>query len=208
MRLDLVGQPADLVHQRGVDVEAAGGVHQDHVVAALAGDAEGAGAEGDHVLPRLGLEDRHVDPLADLLELLDGGGALEVARHQQRMTAALLQALGDLAGGGRLARPLEAAEHDHRRPAVGAQLRPLLAEQRSQLVADDLDHLLRRGEALEDLLAERPLAHPLDERLDHPEMDVGLEEDHADLAQRRVERFGGDPSLALEPVENVLELVL
>src|SRR5436305_2856590 len=208
VRLDAVGQLLDLLHQGRVDVETAGGVHEHHVMAALAGDVEGAGAEVDYGLARLGLQHRHLDPLAHLLELLDGGGALQVARHQQRVLAALLEPLGELAGGGRLARALEAAEHDDRRPAVEAEVGPLLAQERGQLVADDLDHLLGRGEALQDLLAEGALAHPLDERLDHPEVDVGLEQRHADLAQRRVERLGGDLALALELAENVLELIL
>src|SRR5215203_570692 len=208
VRLDAAGELADLFHQRRVDVETAGGVHDHDVVAALAGDGQRPGAEVHHVLARLGLEHRHVDALAHLLQLLDGGGALKVARHQQRMLAALFQALGDLAGGGRLARALEAAEHEHRRPAVEAQLGALLAEQGGELVAHDLDHLLGRREALEHLLAQRALAHPLDEGLDHPEVDVGLEQRHPDLAQRRVEGLGRDPALALELAEDVLELIL
>ena len=51
-------------------------------------------------------------------------------------------------------------------------------------------------------------AHPLDERLDHPQVHVGLEQRQPDLAQRRLERLGGDPALALELAEDVLELAL
>src|SRR5215210_6991403 len=208
VRLDPVGEAADLVHQRLVDMEAAGGVHDHHVVSALAGDGEGALAESDHGLSRVRLQHRHVDAAADLLELLDGGGALQVAGDEKRVLAALLEALGQLARGGRLARALEAAEHDDRRAAVEAELGPLLAEEGGELVADDLHDLLRRGEALHHLLPEGALADPVDERLDHPEVHVGFEKSQTDLAQRRVERFGGDLAFALQAAEDVLELVL
>src|SRR4029077_8345492 len=102
----------------------------------------------------------------------------------------------------------EAAEHDDRRPAVEAELGPLLAEQRAQLVAHDLHHLLRGGQAVQHLLAKRPLAHAVDERLDHPEVDIGFEQRHADLAERPVERLGSDLALALELAEDFTELVL
>jgi len=77
-----------------------------------------------------------------------------------------------------------------------------------ELVAHHLDHLLGGRQAAQHLLAEGALAHPLDERLDHPDVDVRLEESEADLPQRRLQHLGGDRALALQLAEDVLELAL
>ena len=66
----------------------------------------------------------------------------------------------------------------HGQPVRGA------AEQLDQLVVDDLHDLLARGEALEDLLPDGLLADALDEGPDDLEVDVGLEEGDAHLAER------------------------
>ena len=84
----------------------------------------------------------------------------------------------------------------------------LAAERRGELVADDLDHLLGRRQALEHLLAECLLLDPGEKLLDHPEVDVGLEQRQTNLLQRRGEMLLGDPALALQAAEDVLELVL
>jgi hypothetical protein len=189
-------------------VQAAGGVHEDHVVAALAGDGERPWTQVQDLLPRLRLEHGHVHPRADLDQLLDGGGALEVAGHEEGVLAAFFEAQGDLARGSGFTRALEAAEEDDRRPPVQAELGPLVAEEGGELVAHHLDHLLGGGQALHHLLPLGALAHPVDERLDHPDMNVGLEEGEADLAQGRLQGLGGDLALALEGAEDVLELVL
>ena len=56
--------------------------------------------------------DRHADLFAEHLELIDGGGTLQVGGDQQRLAAALAQHQGQLAGGGRFALTLQTAEHD------------------------------------------------------------------------------------------------
>ena len=56
----------------------------------------------DRVAGRLAV-DRHADLLAEDLELLDGGGPLQVGGDEQRLAALLAQRQGELAGGGRLA---------------------------------------------------------------------------------------------------------
>ena len=63
-----------------------------------------------------------------------------------------------------------------------------VAEERQHLVADDPDDLLRRRQALQDVLLHRPIAHAIDERLDDLEVDVGFEQRQPDLAQRGLDR--------------------
>ena len=80
-----------------------------------------------------------------------------------------------------------------------------VAEERQQLVADDLDDLLPRRQAPEDRLVHRPVADAVDERLDDLEVDVGLEQRQPDLAQRRLDVLGRQPDLAAQRLEDVLD---
>ncbi len=122
-------------------------------------------------------------------QLLDGGRALEVGAHQQRVASLLLEPAGQLGRGRRLAGTLQAGQqHDRRRPRGVGDPQRLAAERLDQLVVDDLDDLLARREALGQVRA-RP-APPSPDRLtvpDDEQVDVGLEQGHADLPQRLVD---------------------
>ena len=116
-RLDRRVHGGDLGHQRLVDGEAAGGVEDDDVadlalggLDALAGDLGDAGAGR-------GAEDRDVEALAERLELVGGGRAVRVGGDEQRPAAQLDDVAGELGGGRRLARALEADHRDDRRVA-------------------------------------------------------------------------------------------
>jgi len=56
--------------------------------------------------------DGDVQPLAEHLELLHGGGAVDVRRDEQRLAALLDEHARELAGGGRLAGALQTDHHD------------------------------------------------------------------------------------------------
>jgi hypothetical protein len=106
-------QVADLGHQRLVDRQAAGGVDQQHVeVVRLAWSSAASAMSRGFCRARreplgAGLR-RHG------LQLLDGGRAVDVGRHRQHLLLALLdQVLGQLGGGGGLARALQAGHQDH-----------------------------------------------------------------------------------------------
>jgi hypothetical protein len=58
-----------------------------------------------------------------------------------------------------------------------------LPEQRDQLVADDLDDLLGGRKSRKNFRPDGFHADLLDEVADHVEVDVGLEQRHANLAQ-------------------------
>jgi hypothetical protein len=72
---------------------------------------------------------------------------------------------------------------------------------------DDLDDLLRRVEPLQHLLAERALPHALDEALRDREVDVGAEQRPPHLLERLVDVGLGQPPLAAQPLEDVLQPV-
>src|SRR5207342_2426315 len=97
-------------------------------------------------------------------------------------------------------------EHDHglrvlREPHPAG----LTAEDRDELLVDDLDDLLSGVERLTDLGALGPLTDPLDEVLDDRERDVGLEQGDADLTARRVDVGVGESPLAAEVLERGAE---
>ena len=122
------------------------------------------------------------------------------------MTPLLGQPLSQLTGRRRLARTLQPEQEDDPRPLrrrLEAAVR--VAEERHHLVADDLDHLLRRREAAENILPHGTVANTVDERLDDLEVDVGFEQREANLAQRGLDVLFRQPPLAAERLENVLE---
>ena len=75
-----------------------------------------------------------------------------------------------------------------------------------QFVADDLHHLLGRRQRGHDLLAHRLLADVVDQVLDDLEVDVGLQQRQADLAQRLVDVLLGQLALPAEILERALQL--
>ena len=76
-----------------------------------------------------------------------------------------------------VAMPLPLAFH------VQVQLGRLAAQQGRQLLVDDLDHLLRRRQAAQDILPQGLLPDAGHQLLGHPVVDIGLEESQAHLAQ-------------------------
>ena len=83
----------------------------------------------------------------------------------------------------------------------------LAAEDRDELLVDDLDDLLGRVQRLADLVAEGALAHAGGELLDDRQRDVGVEQGEADLADGAVDVRGGQPALAAQVLEGLGEAV-
>ena len=80
-----------------------------------------------------------------------------------------------------------------------------VTEEREHLVAHDPHDLLRRRQAAQDLFADGLRAHPLDERLDDPEVDVRFEQRETNLAKRGVDGRLVQPSFAAKRLEDVLQ---
>src|SRR5262249_58975632 len=114
-------------------------------------------------------EDLDTDLARERRELLDRRRAVDVARDEQWIPAArFLQELRELRRGRRLARALEAREqHDRWRRDREIEVGALAAHQAAELAVHRADERLPRRQARGDLLAQRRLAHPLDELLDH-----------------------------------------
>src|SRR2546422_869771 len=112
----------------------------------------------------------------------------------------------ELRGGRRLARALEPDEHDHRR-RMGRRGEPVAAaaEELDQLIVDHLDDLLGRRQRPQDVLAHGLLPHAVDEGADDFEVDVGLEEGDAHLAQGLLDVFLRQAAAAAQAVEDRLQ---
>ena len=133
---------------------------------------------------------------------------MDVGRDEQRSSALLAENVRELRGGRRLSRALKADEQQHRRgPLRPREWHGLSAEHVDQSVVHDLDDLLRAGDRLEDLLAERALAHRRNELADDLEVHVGLEQRDADIAQRVLEVRFADARATPEALEGRIQLV-
>ena len=154
-RVDDAGDPRDLLHHRVVDVEAAGGVEDHDVEAARPAPlrARSARPRAAACRPaRVWTSTPIWSP--SVHELVDGRRAVDVGGHEERPLPLLAQADGELRGGRRLARALEADEHQDRRLRVETEPMPLAAEDRDELVVDDLDDLLAGIHAAEHVRAD------------------------------------------------------
>ena len=152
--------------------------------------------------------DGDVQGFADYLELFDGGGTVDVAGYQQGLLPEVrAQVEGQLAAGGGLARALQAHHQDlEGRGALERRLLGLAAEQGHQLVVEDLDHHLARGDRAEDVLAEGLFLDVVDEGLDDLEVHVGIEQRAADLAQSLGDVLLGQAGLTADAADRFVEL--
>ena len=203
--------------ERVVDLTAAGGVVNLDV--APLGLAPGEGSPGcsqDILLGGIGTEDRHLDLLPQCGELVDGGGTDQIEGDQQwgarglslegAEESGVFEETGELGRGSGLASAIEA---DDQNPGRLAEIDRggIPAEECRQLILEDFDDLLTRGDALEDLLAQRALLDLVDELLGHGEVDVGVEQGQSNLPQRIGDVRFGEPSMTTEALEGLLEFV-
>src|SRR5262249_55078983 len=107
-----------LVHRHLIDVQPTGRVEDDRVDERLLGAGQGIAANV-HGSGRHLAVNGDVDLFAENLELIDGGGALQVGGDEHRLAAAPAQRQCQFAGGGGLALTLKAAEHNDGRPVLG-----------------------------------------------------------------------------------------
>ena len=194
-----------LLHERLVDVQAAGGVDDDGVVPHRAGVL-------DRLLRRLdgalGAFFKHLDArlAAHDLQLVDSGGAVDIPRDQKRLLVLFFEEKGELAAQRRLARALQAAHQDDGgRPVRHFELGVGRTHQRDELLVDDLDDLLGGVEALQDLLPHRLGGDVGDELFGDEDVDVRLQKGDAHLAHGRLDLQLGQPAALGQFGKDVIE---
>ena len=204
-RRDGSGDPHQLVHHRVVDVETARRIQDHHVHAALTRHLEAGSCDLERRRADRPGMDLDADLVAKLDQLVHGSGPVDVGRHEQGSLSVPPEAHRELRGRGRLSGALEADHHQDGGASLECEAMPLAAEHRDELIVDDLDDLLSRVDAVEDVRAERALADGRHEVLDDAEVDVRLEQCQADLAQGGVEIGLGDAGLASQALRDVGE---
>ena len=112
MRLDACNDLFELGHEEVVDREAACGVDDDDVVSVGLGLGDCALGDVGRVATGLGI-DGDVEPLAEDLKLLDGGGTVDVCGDEEGLLLVVaFDEACELAGGGGFAGALKANHHD------------------------------------------------------------------------------------------------
>ena len=112
LRLRALADGGDLAHQVFVDVQAASGIEDEHGQRLLARPFEAALGDIYRLIARwLGI-DGDIELLANLLQLLHGGGPLHVGGDHARLLAVLAEPVGQLGRLGGLAGALQADEHE------------------------------------------------------------------------------------------------
>jgi hypothetical protein len=114
-------------------------------------------------------------------------GSVAERGHQRLAPVLLADPLGELCGGSRLARALQADHHDHHR-RLGGEIQLLgdraipAAQHLDQLVVDDLDDLLARGDRAQHIVPDGLFGDRVDEAARDRQRHVGLEQRNAHLA--------------------------
>ena len=144
MRGDFFLDLAELIHERLVDLQAAGRINDDKVVAVILGVAHRLAADLHRFFLGAALKHRHTHARTQHLQLLDGGRAVHVGGHEQRPVALALEHEGQLGTVRRLAGALQAAQHDDGRRRGGRSEAGFpAAHEGGELLIDNLHHHLR-----------------------------------------------------------------
>ena len=150
-RVELLFQLLQLDHQLVVDVQAAGGIHQQDVAAGVGGFAPRRARQIERQrFSRRAFVDRLPDFARDDLQLLARRRTVDVHRNHHRAVAVLRQPARQFAGGSGLTRTLQPDDQEHAGRFVGeAQFGFVAAQDLDQFFVNDLDDLLggrKRGE--------------------------------------------------------------
>jgi hypothetical protein len=166
---------------------------------------QGGGGDIRGLLVAGGGEELHAGLARHGPQLLDGGGAVDVAAHHQDLLLAHLpDHPAQLAGGGGLAGALQAGHEEHGGGLGGeGQGRGVLAHQVGKFPVHHADELLAGGEAGEHLLAHGLFLHPGDEVAHHGQGHVGLQQGHAYLAQGVLDIGFGQAALAAQILDDL-----
>ena len=206
--LDGLSDPDHLVHHRGVDLEATGGVHQDGVEALGLGLLNARGGDGFRLGVGAQAEDLNADLAAEGFQLVDGRRAVDVGTHQQGLASFLLEVKAELGGGGGFTGTLQARHQDNGwRPFfAGSRQRSVLAAHGfHELLVDHLDEFLVRADAPHHLFAEGLLADLFHEVLDHRKADVGFEQGPAHVLECPLDIAFADGPLTAQVLDGIFK---
>ncbi|MET3144314.1 UNVERIFIED_ORG: hypothetical protein ABIB63_000112 [Xanthomonas axonopodis] len=179
---------AELVHQPGLGMQAAGGVGDQHIGAARLGGLQRVERHRSGI-GVLSLRDHgHAIAIAPGLQLRHRGSTEGVAGCQHQAAAVVLEALGELADGGGLADAVDANGKHHERfeRAVDHQRLGDRLQQRDEVGAQGLEQRL----GIDEFARFHPLAQAVDQRGSGADADVGGDQRSFDLVEQVVVELG------------------
>ena len=166
-------------------MQAARGIQNHHINVLAARRFDGAVGDVDRVLVRGAGEKLDTHFTRQGFQLTNGRRAVDIGTdHQHGFLVPLFKEARQLGHGGGFTSTLQTRHHnDGRRP--GRQVKGLvaLAHHPLQLLLDDFHKYLARRQAALHFLADGPLAHAFDKRLDHRQRNVCLQQGHAHFTQ-------------------------
>ena len=184
VRFDGLFDRLDLAHHLLIDVQASCGVENDDIAGSPSRLVEAMRRDLDRSTASL-RKHGYLDLRPQHLELVNGRGSVNIGGSKQGEMPLLLEMIGELRAKRRLPRSLESRDHhDRRRHRGKPDFRARRPHQFHQLVVDDLDDELARSDALENLLSDGARPDVVDELLDDLVVDVGIEENAANLTER------------------------
>ena len=179
----------NFLHQRFVDVQAAGCIENYDVMAVLLRIRQTGLTDLCRPFGGFFGVDINTELFTEALQLLHSGRALQVSSNQQRLLLlGLLKMQRELGAGRRLTTTLQTAHHQDQRPLVGhRQTSCLASEQIGQRIVKALDELLARVDRVNHVLADDALADVGNELLGDLEVDVSLQQGLTDGADTVVD---------------------
>ena len=172
-------------------MQASGGIDQKDIAAIVGGVAAGRAGkiDGRGFLGRSRV-DRNLVVAGDDSQLLAGGGTVDVHRNDFGPVPVFREPARELTRGGGFSGTLQADNQENTGWLVGeTELGFVTAQNFDQFLIDDADNLLRRSEGIENFLPHGTGSDGFNELFDNLKIDVGFEQCHANLAQRRLHVF-------------------
>jgi len=191
-------QGLDLLHQLAIDMQATGGIDNQHIGKGLASGSHSVGGNIEGLLLGATGEKMGANISGQCLQLLDGGRPVDIRTHHHDLfLVALLQVASQLGNRGGLTGTLQTChQNDGRRRYGEVELLVAGAHHRFQLLLDDLQELLPGIEAALDLDTHGAVAHMVDKVLDDRQGNVSFQQGHAHFAQGFLDIVFGEMSLA------------
>ena len=166
-----IRDPLDLVDEVVLQGVPTGGVDDDHLLVleafeSVLDDERGIGLSGFAV-------DLHAHLLAELPELVESRGPVDVCADESDREALLREVHGELACGGGLTLTVQSDHHDGLR--LHGDAGGVAVDHPDELVAYDLDHMVLHAPAGVRRLVECAVLHPVGDLEDQLDVDVGFQ---------------------------------
>ena len=175
LRADFVFQLNQFLDQNFVDLKSSRSIVNKDVAALLGGMGLCLLRNDQHVLFPSTNQGGYLELFAKGFELIHGRRTIHISSHQHGLPTLLGQPFGQLATGSGFSGTVETHHHDTRWLGVNFQGSMRGSEQLNQCIVDDLDDLLTRVDALDDLLSDRLLLDIFNELFGHLEVHVGIQ---------------------------------